>query len=60
MASMAVGTDTVKIELTREQAEELSRILTYTRDEGPDDEGWQSAEMIELRDIVDAAIRESK
>lgn len=42
----------VTLQLTDEQAKNLDDVLHYVRDEGPEDEGWQSAELVELRELV--------
>lgn len=48
--------DVILLRLTAEQAKNLSDILVEARDEGPEDEGWQSEELRELRILVDETI----
>jgi hypothetical protein len=42
---------------TRKQLEKLSEILWSHQDEGPVGYGWPSKEQLELRGIVDEALR---
>lgn len=48
--------NTVSLSLTREQLEFLSSVLWSARDCGPPSCGWASAELQELRNMVDDEI----
>jgi len=50
----------VIITLTREQAEKLEDVLSFTQDEGPWGEGWQSDELMELCEIVEKALQKGE
>ena len=45
---------------TRQQLEKLSKILRNHQDEGPAGYGWPSEELVELRSIVDTALRDGE
>lgn len=50
----------IKLELTKEQAEQLYDALTSYQDEGPVPNGWRSKELTELINCIEQQIKKSE
>jgi len=51
--------DTIKLELSKKQLEDLYEALDEVQDCGPVGSGWASSAVMDLRDIVEDAMKKN-